>query len=181
MDTTTPMTIVGIFDDHEQAVRAVDALNNAGFHDDQIGFIRRSGETVEGATQINTNAHHGGAVGTGALIGGLVGAAAALLIPGVGPVLAGGVLINTFGATAAGAAVVGALGGAVVGGLVGGLTELGVPEDEARYADQEFQAGRTIVTVQAGERRNEAKAILANFGAYDVHTGRPGVTTTTLT
>jgi len=175
------MTIVGIFDDHEQAVRAVDALNNAGFHDDQIGFIRRSGETIDGATQINgtdVNAHHGGGVGTGALIGGLVGAAAALLIPGVGPVLAGGVLATTFGATAAGAAVVGALGGAVVGGLVGGLTELGVPEAEARYADEEFRAGRTIVTVQAGERRNEAKAILANFGAYDVHTGRPGVTNT---
>jgi len=177
MDTTTPTTIVGIFDDHEQAVRAVDALNNAGFHDDQIGFIRRNGETIEGATQINdTNVHHGGGVGTGALIGGLVGAAAALLIPGVGPALAGGVLASTFGATAAGGAVVGALGGAVVGGLVGGLTELGVPEEEARFADEEFRAGRTIVTVQAGERRNEAKAILANFGAYDVHTGRPGVT-----
>ena len=179
MDTTTPSTIVGIFDDHQEAARAVEALHGAGFLDDQIGFVRRSGETVSGTTQINTtgtNAPHAGGVGTGAVIGGLVGAAAALLIPGVGPVIAGGVLVHTFGATAAGAAVVGALGGAVAGGLIGGLTDMGVPEDEARYADEQFRAGRTIVTVQAAGRRDEAKAILARFGAYDVHSGRSTTT-----
>lgn len=180
MDTTTLSTIVGIFDDHQDAERAVDALHSAGFLDDQIGFVRRSGEAVEGTTQINTTdtkAPHAGGVGTGAVIGGLVGAAAALLIPGVGPVIAGGVLANTFAATAVGAAAVGALGGAVAGGLIGGLVDMGVPEDEARFADEQFRAGRTIVTVRAADRRDEAKAILARFGAYDVHSARPTTTT----
>lgn len=179
MDTTTRSTVVGVFDDHQQAVRAVDALHAAGFRDDQIGFVRRSGDTTPGATPIATTDTPGSmaaGVGTGAVVGGLVGAAAALLIPGVGPVIAGGVLLHTFGATAAGAAVVGAIGGAVAGGIIGGLTDMGVPEDEARFADEQFRAGRTIVTVQASERRDEAKSILATYGAYDVHTGRPGAT-----
>lgn len=47
-----------------------------------------------------------------------------LLIPGIGPVIAGGVL----GATLVGAGV-----GAAAGGPIGLLTEMGVPEVEARH------------------------------------------------
>jgi FAD/FMN-containing dehydrogenase len=43
---------------------------------------------------------------------------------------------------------------------------MGVPEEEARYYDSEFQAGRTIVTVQAGGRYQEALDILRRQGAY---------------
>jgi len=184
MDTTNRSTIVGIFDDRQQAERAVDALHNAGFHDDEIGYLRRQGDPLEGTTAIddtNKKGHTGETVGTGALIGGLVGAAAALLIPGVGPALAGGVLYSTLGATAAGGAIVGAVGGAVAGGLIGALTDMGVPEDEARYADEQFRAGRTLVTVRTNGRADEASMILDRFGGYNIHTKRSGTTSTTTT
>jgi uncharacterized protein (TIGR02271 family) len=175
MDSTTNRTaVVGVFDDKTEADRAVQALHAAGFKDDQIGYIRRNSDAVEGTTPIGEEHHTGSGIGTGALIGGLVGAAAALLIPGVGPVLAGGVLASTFGATVAGGAVVGALGGAVAGGLIGALTDLGVPEDEARYADEQFQAGRTIVTVNAPGRAGEATEILRRYGAHDIQAERSG-------
>lgn len=179
METTQRSTVVGIFDDFQQAERAVDALHLAGFSDEQIGFIRRSGETTPGTSHLagDPAPSTGAGIGTGAVIGGLIGAAAALLIPGVGPVLAGGILVNVVGATAVGGAVVGAVGGAVAGGLLGALTDMGVPEDEARYADEQFQAGRTIVTVKTAGRAGEASETLHRFGAHDVRAERVDTTT----
>jgi hypothetical protein len=172
VDVTARTTIVGIFDEIMDAESAISALHSAGFTDEQIGYIRRNGDAAAGTTPI-VEEHHTG-VGAGALIGGLIGAAAALLIPGIGPVIAGGVLVNTVGATAAGAAAVGAVGGAVAGGVIGALSSMGVPEDEARYADEQFQAGCTIVTVTAAGRTGEATDILHRYGAYDVHSERSG-------
>jgi len=175
VDVTARTTIVGVFDETSDAESAIGALHSAGFTDEQIGYVRRNSETAAGTTPIGEEHHTGAGVGAGALIGGLIGAAAALLIPGIGPVIAGGVLVNTVGATAAGAAVVGAVGGAVAGGLIGALSSMGVPEDEARFADEQFQAGRTIVTVTAAGRTGEATDILHRYGAYDVHSERPGM------
>jgi uncharacterized protein (TIGR02271 family) len=45
---------------------------------------------------------------------------------------------------------------------------MGVPEEEARYYDQEFRSGRTLVTVKADGRYDEAQALLRRYGAYDV-------------
>src|SRR5919202_424737 len=75
----------------------------------------------------------------------------------------------------AGGAAIGAAGGGLVGALTGSM---GVPEDEARYYDQEFQSGRTIVTVKADGRYDEAQRILRDHDAYDV-TRQPGATTAT--
>jgi uncharacterized protein (TIGR02271 family) len=80
------------------------------------------------------------------------------LIPGFGPAIAGGILAATLGGAAIGAAA---------GGLLGALTGMGVPEEEARYYESEFQAGRIILTVQADGRRDEAINILRRYGAYD--------------
>src|SRR5579859_1932747 len=136
MESTQRQTVVGIFDDRYDAEKAIAALHQAGFTAEQIGFVRRDGEAVAGTTVIgDTHPANGAGVGAGAVIGGVLGAAAALFIPGVGPVLAGGIL----------APVVGAAVGALAGGLIGALTEMGVPEDEARYANEQFEAGRTIV------------------------------------
>ena len=158
--------VVGVFEDHTMAERAVDALENAGFNSDQIGFVRRDQGTdgQAGGTMEKTNDTAGGAVTgavSGGILGGILGAAAALLIPGIGPVVAGGILATTL----TGAAV-----GAAAGGLLGGLTKMGVPEEEARYYQGEFEQGRTIVTVRADGRQQEAIDILRRHGAYDATT-----------
>jgi hypothetical protein len=168
--------VVGVFDDHRSAEAAVAELERAGFRDDQLGFARRSSEEGgDGETRAGEGA------GTGALVGGILGAAAALLIPGVGPAIAGGILapILGAGATAAGVAATGAVAGAAAGGLVGALAGLGIPEEEARYYQDEFEAGRTILTVKSDGRFDEARSILQRHGARDIHSRRSESSQTT--
>jgi hypothetical protein len=155
------MTVVGVFSNRSDAERALDDLAVAGFKDDQVGLLTRSGNLQgKDVAREAKGSQAGEGAATGALVGGLVGAAASLLIPGVGPVIAGGILASVLGT-----AVVGAAAGSILGGLVG----LGVPEEEARYYEGEFKAGRTLVTVKSDNRWEEARAILRRDGAYDVH------------
>ena len=69
MDYSARTTVVGVFDEAQQAERAITALHQAGFNDEQIGFIRRNGETVAGTTVIvnESSAHTGSAIGTSAV------------------------------------------------------------------------------------------------------------------
>jgi hypothetical protein len=203
MTTTERTTAVGVFTERNLAEHAIERLHQAGFTNDQIGFVSREGYTEEQAPIIpaepaigasptagapigvapvytpanddvtptaesKTEATAAGVVG-GGVVGGILGAAAALLIPGFGPAIAGGILTAVLG----GAAI-----GAVAGGLIGALTNMGVPEDEARFYQDELQAGRTLVTVQAGNRYDEALEILRQGGAYDATTRRDTTETT---
>ena len=60
------------------------------------------------------------------------------------------------------------------------LTDMGVSNDEAQYYDDEYNNGRTVVSVNAGDRAGEAKTILDSNGAYN-YASRSGTTTTTTT
>ncbi len=160
--TTKRTTAVGVFTERAQAENALEALHRLGFHEDQLGFVTREGAVATSAAgedlsprETNVPTTAAGAVG-GGVIGGVVGAAVALLIPGLGPALAGGIL---------GGAVVGAL----AGGFAGSLVSMGVPEEEARYYQEQLAAGRTIVTVSnvSPERYSEAVTVMRQSGAYD--------------
>ena len=171
MDSTRRTVAVGVFNDHTQAEKAIDDLEQLGFTDSEIGFAWR-GERGTHDESKDTGKH----VGTGAVVGGILGAAAALLIPGVGPAIAGGILAPLLGAgvTAAGVGAAGAALGAAAGGVVGALTDMGVPEEEAKYYQNEFSQGRAIVTVKAGSRYMEARDVLMRDGAYDVTSSQGG-------
>lgn len=151
-------TVVGVFTDRDQAERAVEALLGAGFEAEQIGVATRGEQS--GATEQDTLAGEGAKTGavSGGLLGGQLGAAAVGLIPGIGAVLAAGALAAIAG---------GAVAGAGVGGVLGGLIGMGIPEDEARFYEEELKGGRTLVTVRAGDRADDATRILRQFGAYD--------------
>jgi uncharacterized protein (TIGR02271 family) len=86
-------------------------------------------------------------------------------------VVAGGILATVLGGAAVGAAA---------GGILGALIGLGVPEEEAHFYESEFNEGRIIVTVKAGNRFNEARDVLYRHGAYDVE-NRGGMTTAGVT
>jgi uncharacterized protein (TIGR02271 family) len=158
VDRTNRNTVVGVFDNRDQADRAVEELRRLGFRDDQIGYAMRGADNTVAE---GTGNAAGEGLATGAVIGGLVGAAAALLIPGIGPVVAGGVLASVLGGAAVGAAA---------GGILGALVGMGIPEEEATYYESEFQAGRILVTVQANGRTAEAREVMRRFGAYDIET-----------
>jgi hypothetical protein len=163
MVETGPAAVVAVFDDRTHAENAVDELCRSGFRADQVGLaVRDPGPPVE-APQIDPDTKEGegavtGAV-TGATLGGLLGAAvAAGVIPGVGPVIAGGILVGVIG---------GVVSGAAGGGILGTLIGLNVPEDQARHFEHHFHSGRTLVTVRADGRRDEAVAILRRHGGHD--------------
>ncbi len=234
MSLSQRWTVIGIFEDQGQAQQVIDELQQAGFSEDQIGFVFREGEPAVSKADIeaeeNTGAFKGGIVGgilgaadatddgqskvepvvavdpagpldtagverepreeaattvetatgenventedavatdkkrlieeeatgavTGGIVGGVLGAAVALLIPVIGPAFAGGILVTVFSAAL----------GAVTGGMLGALVTLGVPEEQARHYEEEFRAGRTIVTVKTDDQQQEALDIMYHHG-----------------
>jgi len=161
---TRSSTLISVFATREQAECALEKLKAAGLTEQQYGVVMRQPKD-SGESDMTTGekaVHAGKTTAAGATIGGvigaLVGAAGALLIPGIGPVLAGGLIASALGGAAVGVAA---------GGLAGALDGLSIPEDEARFAEQEFQQGRIILTVQAGML--DARPILAECGGYDIH------------
>lgn len=155
MEITDRNTAVGVFADLTHAEYAVEELRGAGFSPEQIGFLTPDapkgpeGDVVEHGTMAKEGAAVGAVAGVAA--GAVLGAVLSnFVLPGVGPVLVGGLLAGALGATA------GAAGGSVLGALVG----MNIPEEEARHYEREFHSGRTLVTVRADGRYDEAAAVL---------------------
>jgi heat induced stress protein YflT len=162
---TTGRTVVGLFKERSRAEDAIRDLKQAGFPKEQIGVVTRDREGREEEEELGkvvedtaAGMAEGASVGaiTGGVIGGLVGLIGSLLIPGLGPVVVGGVLAST---------LMGMGIGAATGGLIGALVGMGVPEEDARYFDAGFREGGTLVTVNAGDRTPEALATMQRFGA----------------
>jgi uncharacterized protein (TIGR02271 family) len=165
MTMTGRSVAVGLFDDRERARQAIEALKDAGFRGDDISLLMPDrGEARDLAEETGTKAGAGAATGavTGGILGGIGGflvGIVALAIPGVGPFIAAGALATTLGGAAVGAGV-----GAIAGALIG----MGIPEEEAKYYEQEVRGGRTLVAVRADGRVDEADDLLHRYGAYDV-------------
>lgn len=53
-----------------------------------------------------------------------------------------------------------------VGGTYNDLVSKGMSEQDARYYQQEFDAGRSVVAVSGSDRLQEAANILSNYGGY---------------
>lgn len=157
--------VVGVFMDRLAAENAVDALEQAGFGHHQIGYVIRGDDAVAGGTITDASGTKdgkgmaAGAIG-GGVIGGVMAAGLSLLVPGVGPVLAGGILATVFG---------GVLAGTAVGGILGAFRGLGVSEHEAHFYQSHFHEGRAIVAIKAGSRAGEAADILVRYGGSHIH------------
>jgi uncharacterized protein (TIGR02271 family) len=163
-----PGTVVGLFRESTAAERAIRDLKDAGFTDNQIGVLMQDrAQERKLAEDTGTKAGKSAAKGaaTGGVVGGLVGLAAAAL-PGIGPIVAGGVLAEVL----AGAGI-----GAAAGGLLGALGGMGIPEEEARYYEQGVREGGILVTVDARAKAAEARQILLDAGAE--FGGAPAVST----
>jgi hypothetical protein len=157
--TTAGRTVVGLFHDRADAESAIENLKQAGFTNEQIGVAMRDrGEQRELADGTDTGVATGAATGaiSGGIVGGLIGLLGSLLIPGIGPVVAGGVLAST---------LVGAGAGAATGGIIGALVGMGLSEEEATHFDTHFRQGGILVTVNAGARTDQAIDILQRHNA----------------
>jgi hypothetical protein len=147
----------GLYTDVTTAEQGVRRFRDAGYPGERIGVVSRDPDAKEMAEDAGANAAGGAATGAvaGGVLGGLTGllvGIGALAIPGIGPVVAGGVLATAFG-IGGGTAVAGAGIGAAAGGLIGALTGLGFSHDEASYYDEGVRGGRTLVTVEDDDGR----------------------------
>jgi uncharacterized protein (TIGR02271 family) len=163
--TTQRSTVVGVFQEREQAREAIDALKDANFPAESISILSPDKEATAAMAE-ETGTHAGSAAATGAVTGGILGGLGgwllgigALAIPGIGPFIAAG----AFASALTGAAV-----GAGVGAIAGALVGMGIPKEEADYYEGEVKSGRTLVTVKADSRYDEAQSILRQQGAYDI-------------
>lgn len=105
-----------------------------------------------------------GATAGGAL--GLIAGLGALLIPGIGPVLAAGPLAAAITAAAGGAAI-----GATAGTLLGILNDEGIPSDRADFYNRHFNKGNIIVMVHTDEgHAARAREILVKHNPETIDT-----------
>ncbi len=116
-------------------------------------------------TTTPADAAAGAAIGSGiGLVGGLLAAAAALMIPGVGLVLGGGALAAAIGAAAATTAA-----GAAVGGVTGYLRDMGMPEHAAASIHDRLTEGDYLITVAVDPTRyDQIKQLLLKYNAAGV-------------
>jgi hypothetical protein len=171
-------TVAGIFNTQAEAEVAVEALRTAGVAEDRVSLLTpgtTQGQLDDVPTTETEQPGMGKAVG--GVVGGALGvagglqlgaAAASLLVPGVGPVLAAGLI---------GAALLGA-GGAATGAAAGGALEdsmaRGLPHDELFVYEDALRRGRSVVLVVADDEVTEgiARDLFAEAGAESVDAAR---------
>lgn len=159
--------VYGLYSDRADLEKAVDALKDLGFTNNDISVVFPDREktrdfAVEHSTKAPEGALTGG--GTGLVIGGVLGWLAgigAIMIPGVGPFIAAGPIV---------AAIAGAGVGSAIGGIAGALIGLGVPELEAKRFEAEVKRGSLLVSVQCADIRfaESARKVLQRTGAKDL-------------
>lgn len=166
-----PRTVVGLYNDIGTARELVQDLVDHGFEREDIGLIAYdveeeyaphvTEERVE-VTEPETEDMAEGA-GIGAILGGLAGllvGLGALVVPGVGPVVAAGSIATT---------LMGAGVGAAAGGLIGALVDAGVAEEEAELYAEGVRRGGTLVTAEVHNNRvDEATEIFESYEPVDV-------------
>jgi hypothetical protein len=172
-------TVAGIFKSRADAERSVEHLRSLGIADERISLLApgASTEELDAAVPTTETEQPGMGKAIGGWAGGALGvaggmhigaAAASLFVPGVGPVIAAGLI---------GAALLG-IGGAATGVAAGGALEdavaEGLPHDELYVYEDALRQGRTVVIVVADDdaQGESARGVLAQAGAESIDAAR---------
>ncbi|HZG52665.1 MAG TPA: hypothetical protein VEZ40_11065 [Pyrinomonadaceae bacterium] len=172
-------TVAGIFQTREDSARAIEDLRGLGLSDENLSLLSPGAAAAQGESDVPTSDTEQPGMGNalGGLVGGAMGAAggmtlgaaaASLLVPGVGPIMAAGIV---------GAALFGA-GGAAAGMAAGGALEdsiaHGLPHDELFVYEDALRQGRTVVIAQVedDEQAEAARAAVEAAGAESVDAAR---------
>lgn len=153
-------TVIGVFENRQQAEKAVDELQKQGFQKTDISVAgKRDGEGARGEGGVGRGATWGAGIGAAA---GLLATAGAITVPGLGPLIAAGPLAA-------------ALGGAATGGVAGALIEWGIPEQRGRELEQREREGMFVALVEAEGTASQASDVLRRNGAREVESPRASV------
>jgi hypothetical protein len=151
----------GIYETQSDVEYALDALKAEGFRNTDVSVLFPENKgTKDFAVEKHTKAPEGTAAGatTGAVIGGTLGWLAgigALIIPGIGPIVA---------------ALTGVGVGGAIGGITGALVGMGIPEYEAKRYEGRVKGGGILLSVHCDDSNwtKKAKDILVRTSATDV-------------
>ena len=172
--------VTGVFKSRDSAEKAISQLRSLGIPDQRIGIIApgsASADTIEKGVPVTDTEDPGMGRAMGAAVGGAMGAAggatlglavATLAIPGIGPVIAFGMV----GAALLG--MVGAAAGSAVGDTVEEELGEGIPHEDVYLYEDALRRGNSIVVAYAdeGDQEDRAKEVLNNAGAQDIETLR---------
>jgi hypothetical protein len=160
--------VLALFDTPAAAAAAARALRTIGVTQEQISVVARSHDE-EGVLADEMGATPGADIEdsrTAARLGELGGqvlAAIALVLPGIGPIVAGGPLSAGLGDAA----------GHVAGGVASVLTGAGVPEARAEALQQAVESGSVLLGVHAAETDPErVREVLQRAGAASIDIAR---------
>ncbi len=151
----------GIFNNPEDAQAVVEEMIKQGFPMDQVSILHKAGgkgDDFLGIVYTDEKERFqvwgaGGAL-AGALGGLLAGAGGLMLIPGIGPVLVAGPIINAVVGAVAGAGIMTA--GAAATHLTIALRRMGIPEEKLEMLHQAVMDGKTVVLMNVGKDDPEA-------------------------
>lgn len=140
--------VTGTFSDRDSAERAYNSMLNRGYERDDVNLMmsdetRKKYFADEQETELGSKALEGSGAGAaiGGIAGGIIGAIAAIgtsvLVPGLGIVVAGPLLVGLAGAGAGGA----------TGGIIGALIGAGIPEDRAKLYESDIKNGGIVMGV----------------------------------
>jgi hypothetical protein len=166
-------SVAGIFTSRDAAERAMHGLASSGISRDHLTLLT-PGADVRRLTAVPID--EGEAPGTGAAIGAVtgaatgagvglpIGAAVSLVVPGIGPIIAFGLL---------GAALFGA-GGAAIGNALENTLTQGVPRDDLFVYEDALRAGHSVVIALVEDEASAMRArdVLREAGALDLDTAR---------
>jgi hypothetical protein len=169
-------TVAGVFRSRERAEQAASELRQAGLRSINLLIPGVNASQVDAVPTTKTE-QPGMGKAVGGVLGGALGmaaglelgaAAATILIPGVGPVLAVGI------AAAAILGVGGAVGGAAAGAAMEEGSTVGLPADELFFYRDALKHGRSVIFVQAvdDDEAAKAQAALAKAGAESIDAAR---------
>src|ERR1044071_1949147 len=175
----TMKAITGVFRSNDDAENARNALRSLGIPEKRIGIVRpgTAPERLEAGVPVSDTEDPGMGRAMGAAVGGAMGAAggataglaaASLVVPGVGPLLAFGMV----GAALLG--VVGAAAGSAVGDTVEEELGEGIPHEDIYLYKNALRRGHSVVIAYAQDEDQSDKAseVMTNAGAESLETLR---------
>jgi hypothetical protein len=168
MVTSSDSNCVAVFDRHQDVEAAIRELERVGFDMKKLSIVGSDSHTEEHAVGFCTAGDRVKYWGKlGAFWGGIFGilfAPAFFWIPGVGPILTGGIIGSILMGTVEGAAVGAALGGGA-SVLMGALVSMGIPEDSVLQYEADLKANKFLLIASGTAAQVErVRAIVAERG-----------------
>jgi uncharacterized membrane protein len=172
MEPASESNCVGVFDRHEDAEAAIRELQRAGFDMKKLSIVGRDYHTEEHAVGFYNAGDHVKYWGkSGAFWGSIFGilfAPAFFFIPGIGPILTGGLIGSFLMGTLEGAAVGAAIGGSS-GVLAAALTSLGIPKDSVIRYEASVKANKFLLVASGtAAETQKARNAMARLGVGQV-------------